>query len=136
MELMAGCSQPKIRVIRNGEVSLADSRCIVPGDVIIVSDGDILPCDARIISSKGLSVNVYKGKSSAPIFINVEPKSDAFYPEESNFEFYEYENMLYAGSEVISGEARAIVVSVGEQTYIGALEGGIALNDSRENPRT
>ena len=95
MELMAGYSQPKIRVIRNGELYLADSRCVVPGDVIIVSDGDILPCDARIISSNGLSVKVYKGKGADTSFVRVEPNADAFYSEESNFEFYEYKNMLY-----------------------------------------
>jgi len=136
IELMSGYSQPKIRVVRNGELYLADSRCLVPGDIIMVGPGDILPCDARIINANGLEVRVYSGRNSKQKFINVVSDANAFYTAESNFEFYEYKNMLYAGSEVICGEARAIVVAIGDQTYIGALDGGIPLNDCSERPRT
>lgn len=136
IELMSGYSQPKIRVIRNGELYLADSRCIVPGDVIILGKGDIIPCDARIINANDLEVRIYTGRNSKQKFVDSFGDANAFYSSDSNFEFYEYKNMLYAGSEILEGEARAVVIATGDQTYIGALDGGMPLNDSTEHPRT
>jgi len=134
MELMSVYSQPKLRVIRNGELYLADSRCIVKGDVIIVGKGDVLPCDARIISSDGLKVRVYLGENAKESYVDLVPDDKAVYSPDSNLESNTHLNMLYAGSEILAGEARAIVVETGETTYIGALEGGISLNDSMERP--
>ncbi len=127
IESMSGFSQPKVRVVRDGKLYLADSRAVVPGDIILLSAGDILPGDARIISCHDLEMRVYMGKSRE--LITTHPNSSTAYDSESNLEFYEYANMLYAGSVVVSGEARALVVETGETTYIGALEGGIQLNE-------
>ena len=130
IESMSGFSQPKLRVIRDGELFLADSRGIVPGDVILLSAGDILPADARLVSSNGLEVRVYTGKDSDPILVF--PDANTMYAPETVGAFYEYKNMLYAGSVVMAGEARAIVVETGETSYIGALEGGIPLNEANQ----
>ena len=130
IESMAGFSQPKLRVIRDGELFLFDSRGIVPGDVILLSAGDILPADARLISSAGLEMSVYTGKDNDAV--TVHPDAELIYPRETVASFYEYKNMLYAGSVVVSGEARAIVVETGETSYIGALEGGIPLNEANQ----
>ncbi len=127
IESMSGFSQPKVRVIRDGKLYLADSRAIVPGDVILLSEGDILPGDARIINCHDLEMRVYTGKNRDLVVTH--PNGASVYDPSSNLEFYEYENMLYAGSVVMSGEARALVVETGETTYIGALEGGIQLNE-------
>ncbi len=127
IESMSGFSQPKVRVVRDGKLYLCDSRGIAPGDVILLSAGDILPVDARIITCHDLEMRVYTGKNKDLRITH--PNDSAIYDESSNLEFHEYENMLYAGSVVMSGEARALVVEIGETTYIGALEGGMQLNE-------
>ena len=133
IESMSGYSQPKVRVIRGGELFLADARCLVPGDLIIVGEGDIIPCDARLVSTDRLSIRVYAGEEEGR-YIRVNPDASVRYDEEKVIPIYEQLNMLYAGSSVITGEARAIVVETGEHTYIGALEDGMPLNDPSEKP--
>ncbi len=127
IESMSGFSQPKVRVVRDGKLYLADSRGVVPGDIILLAAGDILPGDARIINCHELEIQVYTGKNNELVVTH--PNAEAVYDATSNLEFYQYENMLYAGSVVMSGEARAIIVETGETTYIGALEGGMPLNE-------
>lgn len=133
-ESMAGYSQPKVRVIRGGMQYLADSSSLVPGDIVLLGKGDIVPCDARLISSDGLSLRLYAGKDSKKSGITVFPDALQTYDSDSTLDFFEYKNMLYAGSVVIQGEAKAIVTEIGEHTYIGALEGGIPLNGKSEQP--
>lgn len=128
IESMSGYSQPKLRVIRGGELFLADARCLVPGDLIIVGEGDIIPCDARLVSADRFSVRVFTGNEEGG-YVRVNPDAAAVYDADTVLPIHEQLNMLYAGSSVITGEARAIVVETGEYTYIGALDGGMPLND-------
>ena len=133
IESMSGYSQPKVRVIRGGELFLADARCLVPGDLMIVGEGDIIPCDARLVTTDRLSVRVFAGSEEGK-YVRVNPDASVLYDGEKILPIYEQLNMLYAGSSVITGEARAIVVETGEHTYIGALDGGMPLNDPSERP--
>lgn len=135
IESMSKYSQPKIRVIRDGLLFLVDSRCIVPGDVILFASGDILPCDARLVSSNNLKIKIYNGKSSENTYTVLKPDASKCYEAGLNLDFFEYKNMLYAGSVILEGEGRAIVVETAENTYIGALEGGIALNETESVPK-
>lgn len=134
IESMSGFSQPKVRVIRDGNLYLVDSRCIVPGDVMLLGVGDILPADARIISSDNLKVRVYLGNSDDEEYKNVIPDASYICGENDNGEFFEHVNMLYAGTVIQSGSVRAMVVETGEKTYIGALQGGVPLNDHTARP--
>ncbi len=128
VESMSGISQPKIKVVRDGTLYLSDSRGIVPGDILIFGEGDVIPCDCRVINSSQFKVSVYLGHNSDKKIIS-EPDAHAIYSPEANLEFYEYRNTVYAGSTVVSGEARAVVTEIGENTYIGAFEGGVSLNN-------
>lgn len=133
IESMAGYSQPKVRVIRNGELYLADARLVVPGDLILVGEGDILPCDARLVSAERLTVRVYTGEKDEE-YVRVSPDASAIYAPDTVPPIEGRLNMLHAGTVVLSGEARAIAVETGEHTYIGALVGGMPLNDPTERP--
>ena len=130
VESASGHSQPKVRVIRDGALYFVSSKGVVPGDILILREGDVIPCDCRVINSSGFKVSVYLGHGNDKKIIT-EPDARAVYSPETNLEFYEYRNTVYAGSVVVSGEARVVVTEIGEQTYIGALEGGAPLNDSK-----
>ena len=130
-ESMAEYSQPKIHVIRDGKLFYADSRALVRGDIVLLGEGDVLPCDVRIINTNGLSVETYAGERAdeAP---KVSVKHANTVPLIDPSDMLDCGNMVFAGSHVVSGSARAVVVEVGDHTYIGALDGGIPLNNTAD----
>ena len=128
--------RPKTRIIRENKLFIADSEKIARGDIILLEKGDVVPCDIRLVSSDNLKVNIFTGRKSEKQYVVSEPSSDIIYREDAHGEFWEFRNMLYAGSIVASGSARGIAVETGKQTYIGALDGGIPLNDGSEHPKT
>ncbi len=90
----------KAKVLRNGKWVIKEAKEIVPGDVITVGLGDIVPADAVLMSGE-LSVD-----QSALTGESLPVKS---HPSD----------ILYAGSVVVRGEARGLVVNTGANTYFG-----------------
>ncbi len=90
----------KAKVLRDGKWAAKEAREIVPGDIVAVRLGDIVPADARIISG-GLSVDesALTGESL---------------PKETR-----ESDIIYSGSIVRRGEARCAVVNTGAHTYFG-----------------
>ena len=134
-EISSSC-RPKARIIREGKLFVADSEKIARGDIVLLEKGDIVPCDLRLVSSDNLKVNIFTGRNSEKQYVVCEPSADVIYKEGASSEFFEFRNMLYAGSIVVSGNARGIAVETGKRTYIGTLDGGIPLNDGTEHPKT
>ncbi|MCL5022323.1 MAG: plasma-membrane proton-efflux P-type ATPase [Nitrospirae bacterium] len=90
----------KAKVLRNGKWVMQGSRNLVPGDIIAVGLGDIVPADAKIVSG-GLSVDASAlTGESLPVEIR---QSD----------------IIYSSSVVRRGEARCIVVNTAANTYFG-----------------
>ena len=103
-------------VLRDGvkkEVRLAE---IVPGDIIFLSAGDIVPADARVITAKDLFVNqsALTGESFPVEKIGLPLK---FYDPSIT----EWSNYLFMGTSVVSGTATAIVVKTGSNTEYGRI---------------
>ncbi|WP_035300044.1 magnesium-translocating P-type ATPase [Acinetobacter sp. WC-743] len=97
---------------------------LVPGDIILLSAGDMIPADCRILSAKDLFVSqaAMTGES-----MPVEKFSVQSNLEQSNA--LELENIVFMGTNVVSGSAHAIVVSTGIQTYFGALAHRVTATD-------
>lgn len=91
----------KARVLRNGEWTVQDARDLVPGDIIGVGLGDLVPADAKILGDGEVSVDqsALTGES-LPVSVR-----------ESG--------IVYSSSVVNRGEARCIVVNTGANTYFG-----------------
>ena len=102
----------KTSVTREGITDITDSRRLVPGDIIYFYEGMVIPCDARLIDDKMLSVleTPVSGNRSSVI-------KDSSFIARSDNELV-YPNMVYAGSIVTSGEGSAIVCSTGKDTLI------------------
>ncbi|MGC8895234.1 MAG: magnesium-translocating P-type ATPase [Candidatus Bathyarchaeia archaeon] len=102
--------------VRDGvkrEVKLSE---IVPGDIIYLSAGDIVPADARVISAKDLFVNqsVLTGESF--------PVEKTAVPLKSYVSaITEWNNYLFMGTSVVSGTATAVVVKTGSLTEFGKI---------------
>lgn len=102
-------------VLRNGERNIAEHEQLVPGDIIILSPGDRVPADARVIKSAHLRVNeaLLTGES-----LPVAKQSDELVGE---LRIFEQTNMLFMGTMLTQGTATALVVATGNTTQLGAL---------------
>ncbi|MGB9617070.1 MAG: magnesium-translocating P-type ATPase [Desulfomonilaceae bacterium] len=103
-------------VLRDGVKKEVDLREIVPGDIIYLSAGDIVPADARIITAKDLFVNqsVLTGES-LPVEKTPNP------PTTEGAPITEWNNYLFLGTSVVSGAATAVVVNTGNSTEYGKI---------------
>ena len=107
-------------VLRDGAAKEIPLRDLVPGDVIKLSAGDMMPGDARLLASKDFFVT--QGSltgESFPVEKFHDPLTkDVNSPTELN-------NMCFMGTSVESGTATAVVVTTGVNTYLGSMAGSI-----------
>jgi len=123
---------PTAHVVRGGRLYCVNFRSLAVGDVILVESGDVLCCDARIVTSDRLRVQMRLDRER---FCSLDKYSDGHVnPNARRAE--EMSNMLHAGSVVEQGSARAIVTAVGKYTYLGAMTGGIPYAAETELPDT
>ncbi|MCO6025738.1 magnesium-translocating P-type ATPase [Prevotella cerevisiae] len=106
-------------VLRSGEPEQEIDICeLVPGDLVRVAAGDMIPADLRIIESKDLFV----GQSS--LTGESEPVEKVSVPEnvsENTGNVLELKNICFMGSNVISGTAKGIVFATGSHSYLGTI---------------
>ena len=106
----------KASVIREGIQHEVNIRNLVPGDIVYLSAGDIVPADIRVISEKDLYINqaTLTGEPF-PIEKTAEqatPKSDSI---------NEMTNIAFMGSNIVSGTAHGLVIRTGPDTRFGQL---------------
>ena len=103
----------KAKVIRNGKEMIIAQEELVPGDIILLSSGDKVPADARIIEGKDLEVNEASlTGESLPIEKNTLPVS-------LDTAMADRKNMVYQGTMVSRGNGKAVVTASGTKTEIG-----------------
>lgn len=104
------------RVIRNGQEVQIESSSLVPGDIVVLSEGDKISADCRILMSNDLSVNqsAFTGEVN-PVRKSYEPYSKDWENETS------VPNLIFAGTSVSSGQAKALVFDTGMNTQFGKI---------------
>lgn len=108
-------SAQRIDTLRDGHVKAIDAQNLVPGDVIILREGDKVPADARLIDSQNVRVDESQlTGESLPISKYTQALT-------GSKEVYEQSNMLFQGSFVIAGMASAVITATGNQTEFGQL---------------
>ena len=118
----------KTTVLRNGKVIKIPSEDITVGDVVILSAGDLIPADLRIIESKDLYVvqSSLTGESDSV-------KKVAESEQKGKIEdITDLDTICFMGTNVMSGSARGVVISIGDSTYFGK----VADNITDEKPKT
>ena len=90
----------KAKVLREGKWVIKDAREIVPGDIILLGLGDLVPADAKIVSGE-LSVD-QSALTGESLPVNLRPS-----------------DIVYSSSIVVRGEAKCVVVNTGANTYFG-----------------
>jgi P-type Ca2+ transporter type 2C len=109
-------SSVSVLVVRDGEIKVVREEVLVPGDIITLQDGDKIPADARIVYAKNLVINesVLTGESAGILKSEQVIKGD--------HSLFEQNNMLFKGTVVIKGSARALIVATGANTEFGKLQ--------------
>nr|WP_294914847.1 magnesium-translocating P-type ATPase [uncultured Neokomagataea sp.] len=105
---------------RHVEVPISE---LVPGDHVVLSAGDMIPADCRLLTAKDLFVSQAAMTGEA---LPVEKFSALDQPFETVFDAA---NLVFMGTNVVSGSAVALVVATGRQTYFGTLSERLGMQD-------
>jgi len=103
-------------LVRGGKEAEVSLKMLVPGDIVRLAAGDMVPADARVISAKDLFLNQAALTGEA---LPVEKKAAQASADVQNP--LELPNICFLGSNVESGSATAVVIHTGNQTYFGSL---------------
>ena len=98
-----------------------DIKELVPGDIVFLSSGDMIPADCRVLQSKDLFISqaILSGES-----MPVEKKGGAV-DEVNEKSVFELENICFLGTNVVSGSATALVIATGNKSYFGSISESI-----------
>ena len=91
---------------------------LVPGDVVMLSAGDMIPADVRIVESKDLFVSQ---SSLTGESVSIEKYATLSKPRKHSASIVDLDNICFMGSNVVSGSAKGIVFATGNQTYLGTI---------------
>lgn len=129
LAMLQKLSSPETQVIRNGKHTMISSRELVPGDIIRLSAGSMVPADARLLQAEGLKVDesALTGESE-PV------KKNAACTLKEDTPVGDLLNMVSAGSVVLSGHAIALVSATGMHTQVGKIADLIQQDTAPETP--
>ncbi len=101
-------------VMRDGKVKKVNTAELVVGDVVLLQSNSIIPADLRLIETHDLSVNqaILSGESF-PVEKNADPSQNVCR------QVIDAANLVFAGSHVVQGSGKGIVVAIGSNTFIG-----------------
>ena len=116
MAALKRMSVPSVKVRRDGRVKEVSSRDLVPGDVVLLETGNVVPADARVLSSVNLRAQeaALTGESEA-----VEKDGSVVFAAEKPLA--ERRNMVYAGTVVTYGRGEVVVTLTGMATQLGKI---------------
>jgi Ca2+-transporting ATPase len=119
-------SAAQARVIRNGNRRTIPASELVPGDVIVIEEGDTVPADGRLIQSTALQV------AEAALTGESLPVTKDVAPIEGQAPLGDQSNMVFSGTSVTYGRGLAVVTATGMQTQMGRIAG--MLGEAKDAP--
>ena len=122
-------SVPKVRVRRDGQVAEVSAAALVPGDVVILETGNIVPADGRVILGVNLRVE------EAALTGESEPvEKDPELVFETDRPLGDRRNMVYSGTLINYGRGEFVVTGTGMQTELGHIAGMIQGVEQERTP--
>ncbi|MGI6074156.1 MAG: calcium-translocating P-type ATPase, PMCA-type [Fermentimonas sp.] len=122
-------SSPRTKVVRDGQTEEVDSTEIVPGDIVVLDTGDIIPADMRLVEAVNLKIqeSALTGES-VPVDKNVDVI------EESEVPLGDRKNMAFSTSVVTYGRGRGVIVGTGMNTEVGKIAHMLQSTEATETP--
>ena len=129
VEALAKLQVPRARVRRSGQVEEIESTQLVPGDVVLLEAGDVVPADGRILTSATLEVQeaALTGES-API------AKDRITIPDGEVPLGDRTNLVFQNTQVTRGTATFVVTATGEATEIGRIAGLVTATKRTRSP--
>jgi P-type Ca2+ transporter type 2C len=129
VEALAQLQVPRARVRRSGQVAEVESTELVPGDVVLLEAGDVVPADGRIVSSATLEVQeaALTGES-API------AKDRVALPESEIALGDRTNLVFQNTQVTRGSAAVVVTATGSATEMGKIADMVTATKRSRSP--
>lgn len=106
----------EIKVIRDGKVQKIETSVLVPGDILMIDSGDDIPADCRLIEVENLETleSSITGEN-APV-----SKTKEVHPKKK-LSIFDISNLVFAGTSVVRGRGKAVVVGTGMNTEFGKI---------------
>jgi Ca2+-transporting ATPase len=128
LDALRAASAPMARVRRSGTVSAVAAAGLVPGDVVLLKVGDIVPADLRLLSVDGLLLDrsALTGESI--------PEAASVAPHPVGAPLTARRCMAYAGTSIVGGRGEGIVTAIGVSTEFGEIAATLASRERRRSP--
>ena len=116
VEALESYTARKVTVLRGGKEHEIESRELVPGDVVVIRRGMILPADIRVIESNGLRTDesILTGES-------IQKAKHADRIDKQDLPVADQNNILFSGTSVTTGSGRGVVIGTGSDSAIGRI---------------
>ena len=121
-------SAPTARVLRDGRQQVVPAAQVVPGDILLIEEGDTLAADGRVIESIAMRVaeSALTGESTAVSKDSAPISADAGIGDQIN--------MVFSGTAVAAGRGKAVVTTTGSLTEIGRIAGSLQVEENETTP--
>jgi len=129
LEALQKLSAHASKVMRNGKVTVVQSKELVPGDVVVLDTGDYVPADLRIVESANL-----KSQEASLTGESVPVDKDIEIIEDEKVSLGDRKNMLFSSSLITYGRGKGIVVETGMNTEVGKIAKIINDTEGTETP--
>ncbi|MET1232914.1 MAG: HAD-IC family P-type ATPase [Candidatus Limnocylindrales bacterium] len=128
LEALREASAPSSRARRDGAVRDVPAADLVPGDVVLLRAGDVVPADLRVTAAEGLLLDrsILTGESL--------PEPATVAPDRAEATLNERHAMAYAGTSVVAGRGEGIVVATGAASEVGVVAKGLEGDARRRSP--
>lgn len=129
MEALKKLTSPKAKVLRGGVEREIDVSGVVPGDILLLEEGDRIPADARIFESCNLEVDesMLTGES-----VPIKKEPEVLLGEKVPVS--DQANMAFMGTIITRGRGKAIAIAIGMETEIGKIAKVIQEEEEEETP--
>ena len=124
LEALRQLSAPTAKLLRGGRMVNAATEDIVPGDILMLEAGNVLPADGRLVSSSNL-----KAEEAALTGESVPAEKDAALILREQVTLGDMRNMVFAGSSIAYGHGMAVVTATGMQTEMGKIASMMLADD-------
>jgi Ca2+-transporting ATPase len=119
---------PEATVRRDGTEQVVDATELVPGDVVLLSEGDVVPADCRLLSAHSLEID------EAALTGESVPVGKSADPDAAETPLAERSSMVYKGTNVTRGRGEAVVVETGMSTEMGTIAEALAGTEEQDTP--
>jgi P-type Ca2+ transporter type 2C len=122
-------ASPTAKVLRDGQIEEVETELLVPGDIVILEEGDIIPADIRLTESVGLEINeaILTGES-------VPSQKDADIEIQNKVALGDQLNMAFMGTVIAAGNGQGVVVATGAFTQMGKIAETLAIPYEKPTP--